>query len=33
MEAIRKRKWIMKVVVIIATLAMVATVILPYILQ
>lgn len=33
MEAIRKRKWIMKAVVIIATLAMVATVILPYVLQ
>ncbi len=33
MEEIRKRKWIMKVVVIVATLAMIATVILPYILQ
>lgn len=33
MEEIRKRKWIMKVVVIVATLAMIATIILPYVLR
>lgn len=33
METIRKKKWIMRVLMIVVTLAMVATIILPYILR
>ena len=33
METIRKKKWIMKTLMVIVTLAMVATIILPYVIQ
>jgi len=33
METIRKKKWIMKSLMVIVTLAMVATIILPYLIQ
>jgi hypothetical protein len=33
METIRKKKWIMRTLMIVVTLAMVATIILPYVIQ
>mgnify|MGYP007089154911 CR=1 FL=1 len=33
METIRKKKWIMRTLMVIVTLAMVATIILPYVIQ
>jgi len=33
METIRKKKWLMRTLMIVVTLAMVATIILPYVIQ